>query len=49
MSYSEFTNLMMVKKQFNLTLDEIRDLFTTVPEMAISEMLAMILAENIPD
>lgn len=48
MSYSEFTNLTLVKKQFNLTLDETRNLFTTVPEVTISQMLAEILAENVP-
>ena len=48
MSYSEFTTLTMVKKKFDLTLDESHNLFTTVPEMKISELLATILAENVP-
>jgi len=48
MSYSEFTNLTLVKKQFNLTLDETRNLFITVPEVTISQMLTEILSENVP-
>jgi hypothetical protein len=38
----------MVKKKFDLTLDETRNLFSTVPEVKISEILATILAENVP-
>jgi len=48
MSYSEFTTLTMVKKKFDLILDETHNLFATVPEVKISEILATILAENVP-
>ena len=48
MSYSEFTNLTLVKKQFNLVLDETHNLFATVSEITISEKLAETLSENVP-
>ena len=48
MSYSEFTNLTLVKKQFNLILDETHNLFATVSEITISEKLAETLSENVP-
>ncbi|MEW6738217.1 MAG: hypothetical protein AB1489_43490, partial [Acidobacteriota bacterium] len=47
MSYSEFT-IELVKKQFNLLLDENKNLFSEVSGIQISDFLQIILAENIP-
>jgi hypothetical protein len=48
MAYSDFTSLNQLKKQFNLTLHEEIDLFSSVPEIKCSDFLAMTLKENIP-
>jgi hypothetical protein len=48
MAYSDFTSLNQLKKQFNLTLHEEMDLFSSVPEIKCSDFLAMTLKENIP-
>jgi len=47
MSYSDFT-LQTVVKELQLVLNERTDLFTQVPESAISDYLAITLKENIP-
>ncbi len=48
MAYSDFTSLNQLKKQFNLTLHEEMDLFSSVPEVKCSDFLAMTLKDNIP-
>jgi len=47
MAYSDFT-LTAVQKQFHLTLQEIRDLYATVPEVTVSDFLQVTLDENVP-
>jgi hypothetical protein len=47
MAYSDFT-LTTVQKQFHLTLQEIRDLYVTVPEVTVSDFLQATLDENVP-
>ena len=38
MAYSDFT-LTTVQKQFHLTLQEIRDLYATIPAIIVSDFL----------
>lgn len=47
MSYSEFT-LDQVKRQFNIQLDETTKLFEHISPITISDILKIILAENVP-
>ena len=47
MSYSNFT-LKRVKQEFNLTIIESRDLFSTIAEMEICEYLRTTLHYNVP-
>ncbi|RKZ91161.1 MAG: hypothetical protein DRR19_07995 [Candidatus Parabeggiatoa sp. nov. 1] len=48
MAYSDFTSLNKLKKQFNLSIHEDIDLFSSVSEVKCSDFLAMTLKENIP-
>lgn len=48
MSYSNFTNLNIVQQEFNLVLEENRNLFADVAEIEPSDYLKQTLAEYLP-
>ena len=48
MSYSNFTNLNIVQQEFNLVLEEDRNLFADVVEVTPSDYLQQTLAEYLP-
>lgn len=48
MSYSNFTNLNIVQQEFNLILEEDRNLFADVAEIIPSDYLQQTLAEYLP-
>ena len=47
MSYSDF-DLKKIKSSFNIEIIESEDLFSTVAEVKISDLLQQILKQNIP-
>jgi len=47
MAYSDFT-LVELKRTFHLAIDEASDLFSTVPEVPVSDWLAETLRETLP-
>jgi len=47
MSYSDF-DLKKIKSTFNIEIMENDDLFSSVPEIEISDLLTQLLRQNVP-